>query len=386
MSLTNTQAHYGTISKVFHWSIMLLIFTAIPLGVAAGRVPLENIEFKAQLYSFHKTIGVTVFLLALLRITWALIQTKPEPIYPERKAETFAAELVHWLLYGALILVPLSGWIEHAATSGFAPILWPFGQGLPLVSKSEHLAETFAGLHIVFKNVLIGAILLHVAGALKHVFIDKDGTLGRMWFGASDYVASGGHHSQALPALTAGGIWLAALGLGGGMNLLNAPHDTATAPTVVAAATSEWQVESGSIGIVVVNFGDELQGSFGEWTADISYDPDTKTGAVETTISVPSLTLGSVTSDALGADYFDGAGFPNAVWKGTLNAGMAEGALTLKGAEVPVSFPYELDITDGVATVSAALSLNRNDFGIGSATDTSLAETVEVQIELKARR
>ena len=157
MPTSNTPRSYGSVTKTFHWLTVLLILTAIPLGIIANKIAYdtsEALEFKAFLFSMHKTVGVTAFFVALSRILWALSQPKPAGLHPERRAESFLAELVHWLLYGSLLLVPLSGWIHHASTSGFAPILWPFGQDLPMVPKSESLAALTAGLHIVFERVL----------------------------------------------------------------------------------------------------------------------------------------------------------------------------------------------------------------------------------------
>ncbi|MGD9294163.1 MAG: cytochrome b/b6 domain-containing protein, partial [Roseobacter sp.] len=136
MPLSNTAQHYGSISKTFHWLTALLILTLIPLGIYANDLPYDSSEQlarKAWFFSLHKTLGVTVFFVALARILWAIVQPKPSPLHPDRKLETFAGSMVHWLLYGSLLLVPLSGWVHHAATTGFAPIWWPLGQNLPLV-------------------------------------------------------------------------------------------------------------------------------------------------------------------------------------------------------------------------------------------------------------
>ena len=119
MPIHNSSSRYGAVAKSFHWVIALGIFIAFPLGIIAHDAPYETTEQlaqKAQLFSVHKTIGVVVFLAALARILWALTQTRPAPLHPERKAETFVAEFVHFALYGALVVVPLSGWVHHAAT------------------------------------------------------------------------------------------------------------------------------------------------------------------------------------------------------------------------------------------------------------------------------
>ena len=149
MPATNTTARYGSVAKTFHWLTALGILAVIPLGIIANDLPYDTAEQladKAWLFSLHKTVGVTLFFVALARILWALSQPKPAPLHPDRGVETLLAEIVHWLLYGSLVLVPLSGWVHHAATEGFAPIWWPFGQNLPLVPESLTLSETAAGL------------------------------------------------------------------------------------------------------------------------------------------------------------------------------------------------------------------------------------------------
>ncbi|MEO1240014.1 MAG: cytochrome b [Pseudomonadota bacterium] len=214
MALANTKDSYGSIAKVFHWLVALLIITSIPTGLVANGLPIdaENLPLKAQLFSVHKTLGIAAFFVAILRILWALSQPKPGLLNADKKLESFAAETAHWLLYASLVIVPLSGWIHHAATTGFAPILWPLGQDLPLVPKSEAVAGFFAACHYVFTKVLAVTLLLHILGAVKHHVIDKDATLRRMWFGKTDIAGLLPHGSARAPIVTAGAIYMAALG------------------------------------------------------------------------------------------------------------------------------------------------------------------------------
>ncbi|MEM9639561.1 MAG: cytochrome b/b6 domain-containing protein, partial [Pseudomonadota bacterium] len=354
MALSNTSTHYGGITKTFHWLTALLILTLIPLGIYANGLPYETSEQlaeKAWIFSLHKTLGVTVFFVALARILWAISQPKPGLLHADRKVESLAAETVHWLLYGSLLLVPLSGWVHHAATDGFAPIWWPLGQNLPFVPKSETLASTAAGLHIVFERVLAASILLHIAGALKHHVIDKDATLRRMLPGRPtlDLVAT--DHRIALPLVSALVIWAGALVIGSTLGLYS-KHTPDVAAAELEAVQSDWTVQEGQIAITVTQLGSDVTGSFGDWTAAITYD-ETVTegvaGTVEVTISIGSLTLGSVTGQALGADFFNAETFPTAKYTAdlirTTEGHTADGTLTIKDQSVPVAFPFELQIT-----------------------------------------
>lgn len=397
MSVANTGASYGGVTKTFHWLTALLIITAFPLGMIANNLPYGSgaeLAFKAQLFSVHKTVGIAAFVVALLRILWAVSQPKPAPLHPDRRAETFLAELVHWLLYASMVIVPLSGWLHHAATEGFAPILWPLGQGFPMVPKSEAVAGLFGAVHFVFTKVLGLSILLHVAGALKHVVIDKDSTLARMWFGKKDVAAPPQpHHAGRAPVLVALGIY--AVGFIGALALAPAEGHSTPSAAPLAAVASDWTVTEGSLTITVDQLGNQVQGPFADWTAAISFDPQAQgdsLGSAEVTIAIASLTLGSVTQQALGSGFFEAETFPTALFQAQILRGesgyVADGTLRIKSFVVPVSMPFDLVLEGDTAQMRASLTLDRRDFEIGMQYDASdgLGWTVVVDIALTARQ
>jgi len=309
---------YKSVTKLFHWLTALLILAIIPLGMIANDLPFETdteLARKAWVFSIHKTLGVAVFFVALLRILWAVTQAKPGPLHPNRKAETFLAEVIHWVLYISLVAVPLTGWIEHAATSGFAPIWWPFGQSLFFVPQSDAVAGVFAGLHWMFGKLMIASILLHIAGALKHQFVDRDATLRRMWFGRANAPVVAPHVTHFGPRVAALATFIAVGFAAFAFGFLDR-HETTIAATALDEVASEWVVQDGEIAITVAQFGSDVSGSFADWTSEISFDPAPADimGDVTTVISIGSLTLGSVTSEAMGADYFDAETFPTATF------------------------------------------------------------------------
>lgn len=397
MALQNTRQLYGGVTKTFHWLTALLIVTLIPLGIYANGLPFdtsEQLTQKAWAFSLHKTLGVTVFFVALARILWAICQPKPGLLHPDRKLESLAAETVHWLLYGSLLVVPLSGWVHHAATSGFAPIWWPFGQSLPFVPKDEALAEVSAGMHIVFERVLAASILLHIAGALKHHFLDRDVTLRRMLPGTPVVPDIASKHRVILPLACAIFVWAGAISIG---SMLGIYHDPDIRPEAVALqqVQSDWQVQEGQIEIAVRQLGSEVTGQFADWTAAITFDDTVdigKAGHVEVTIAIGSLTLGSVTTQAMTPDFFDADAFPTAQFSGDImhaaDGFAAVGTLTLKGRTVPLTLPFALTLKDRTAQMLGRLTLDRRDFGIaGSMTDeASLGFAVDVKINLTATR
>ena len=393
MSHKNTQTSYSTTTKVFHWLTALLIIAIIPLGAVANRLPYDTsaeLALKAQLFSAHKTLGILVFFVALARILWAMTQSKPGHLHPDRRFETLLAEMVHWALYISLVIVPLSGWIEHAATTGFAPIWWPFGQSLPFIPQNETLAHTFASLHWIFGKVLIAALLLHIVGALKHHFVDGDVTLHRMWFGKTVAPPVQAFRARLMAPVAALALFAVATGIGALTGFFDIEEPTGAA--TLDSVQSDWVVQSGEIAITVKQLGSDVTGTFTDWTAAISFDPAPADimGRVETTVSIGSLSLGSVTEQAMGPDYFDQAQFETAVFTADIKPDgetyIADGTLTLKGQTLPVALPFTLDIVDGVATMNGQTTLDRLDFKIGESMDSeaSLAFDVRVGITLTA--
>lgn len=397
MSIANTAGRYGSVAKSFHWLTAFLIITLIPLGIIANGLPFETAEElarKAMLFSLHKTLGVTAFFVALARIGWALSQPRPGLLNGDNRIEAFLAETVHWLLYGSLVLVPLAGWLHHAATTGFAPIWWPFGQDLPFVPKNQGLADLTSALHIIFERVLAASILLHVAGALKHRFVDRDLTLQRMLPGAADVPAPTPVPHSRLPLFGALTAWVVALLIGAGLGLFQ--HDRpAIEAEALKAVESGWQVDSGALDISVHQFGSDVTGSFADWTAAISFDDSRETdqpGHVDVTIAIASLTLGSVTDQAMGPDFFDATVFPTAHFVADIlrvDAGFeARGSLTIRDNSIPVSLPFTLDIDGDTARMSGEITLDRRDFAIGDSMpdEGSLGFGVKVSVSLIATR
>ncbi|MFD1912346.1 cytochrome b/b6 domain-containing protein [Halodurantibacterium flavum] len=394
-TLGNTVQDFGAVARTFHWLTALLILTAFPLGFIAEKWPMANeteLATKVALFSLHKTLGVAAFLVALLRILWALTQPKPAPLHPDRRAETLVADIVHWALYLSLMLVPLTGWVHHAATTGFAPIWWPFGQGLPFVPQDETVSAVAGALHGVFIWILLAAIVLHVAGALKHHLIDRDATLRRMLRGGFVAApATAARHGLA-PALAAVLIYVAASA--GALALMRQDN----VMTALGPVETGWQVEDGTLAITIRQMGAEVTGSFESWTAAITFDEtliDGSHGRADVQVAIESLRLGSVTAQAMGADFFDAANHPTARFEADIlpdgpdgDSYVARGTLDLRGVTVPVDLPFTLRIDGDRAEMEGALTLDRMAFGIGASqpAEGTLGHAVVVDVTLTATR
>jgi cytochrome b561 len=174
---------YSIPAVVLHWLMALLIFAGFPLGLYMVDLPLS--PDKLKLYSYHKWIGVTVFLLVAIRLAWRA--THMPPPLPDSVAawQRRASALVHGLLYLMMIAIPLSGWLMSSA-KGFQTV-WFGVLPLPdLVEKNRDLGELLTEVHKILNFTLLGLVVLHVGAALKHHFIERQPFLQRMGWGGKE--------------------------------------------------------------------------------------------------------------------------------------------------------------------------------------------------------
>ncbi len=172
---------YSLGAIILHWTIALLIVGNVIGALIAEDLPKADAQFVMTL---HKATGLLVLALTVLRIVWRLTH-KPPPYPREMKGwEIVLAKGVHSLLYVLMIAIPLTGWLFVSAASGGKPVAfyglfgWP---GIPL-AQSRDTAGFIKEFHEIFAFTLIGLWVLHVAGALKHMFADR---FFRMWPGRS---------------------------------------------------------------------------------------------------------------------------------------------------------------------------------------------------------
>jgi cytochrome b561 len=171
------RGHYTRTAIALHWIIALLIFTNLPLGVYMHDLPLSPTKLK--LFSWHKWIGVTIFLLALVRISWRSIHHPPPLPHAMPSWERFAAQGVHYLLYILILAIPLSGWLMSSA-KGIQTVYFGVLPLPDLVPKDKELGDSLMKVHESLNFAMLGLLLAHIGGALKHHFINHDNILARM--------------------------------------------------------------------------------------------------------------------------------------------------------------------------------------------------------------
>ena len=181
---------YTWIAITLHWLLALLIVVNVGLAWTWPNVADDSVR---PLINNHKSIGITILALVTMRLLWRITH-RPPPLNDRHKLwERRLAHSVHYLLYFVMFAMPLSGWImdsayKDAAThpnSWFGLFQWPrlgFIMNLdPATKKSVH--DFFGNAHEVSAFILYALVALHLAGALKHQFIDKDRELARMGVG-----------------------------------------------------------------------------------------------------------------------------------------------------------------------------------------------------------
>ncbi len=183
MILRNTPRRWGAIAQLLHWLIVLFIVAQFTLATLFDQLPAG--ARKLTLLSRHKSVGITILMLALVRLAWRW--NNPTPTLPDtlKPYEHALARLTHGLLYGLLFAVPLSGWLMSSAR-GF-PVSW-FGlfQLPDLVPKNKALYAALLTTHGILAWTLGIVATVHLLAALKHHFVLKDDVLRRMLPFSSD--------------------------------------------------------------------------------------------------------------------------------------------------------------------------------------------------------
>jgi len=394
---------YSAVAIALHWLIALALAFQLALGFS---MPHDERGF--AMFQLHKSVGITILLLTLLRVGWRLTHRPPPAV--ESGAMGTVAKAVHVLLYVFMLGAPLTGWALVSTdplgipTLLFGTVPWPH---LPLPAGINGAAE---GAHGLLAWLGLALIVLHVVGALRHQLLLKDGLLRRIGPGGSAAAA-------ALLMLAVFGVYFGTgmkiagdVEASGGYRIAQehegaheetvataAPADEATEPAVeetpeadateTEAAAEEvgpppvWTIQPGKrLGFSVSNGGAALNGTFSDWNGTIHFDPEhPETADIRINVALASGSLGDATQDDMlqGGDFFASAANPTATWRSTSvrrtgpNRYSASGTLSLKGVSRPQSLNFTLS-GDGLRRrVEGSASIDRGAFGVGSGDSAS---------------
>ena len=179
--MDTSEARYGRVAMALHWSIGALLLAQIAFGFLLDEIAPRGTPDRAGVINLHKSFGIVLGVLILARLAWRVLHRPPA--WPESMSalQRRAAGIGHGLLYACMIVMPISGYVgsnfsKHGVRF-FGHLLKPWGPDLPQVYA------VFNGLHIATAFILSGLIVGHILVTLKHVLVDRDSVLARMWPG-----------------------------------------------------------------------------------------------------------------------------------------------------------------------------------------------------------
>lgn len=180
--MQSTHSGYSSPSRWLHWLTAILVLMLIPAGIVMtnlGDGPLKN-----TIYELHKSAGITVFALAVLRVLVRTFAGAPAPYDGLTPFQRIASQANHYALYVLIIAQPLTGWLATSMCCAPVNILWtvPVTLGVP---GSEETAKALFFAHCIIGFTLAGLVAFHIGAALYHWLIRRDGVMTRMaLFGA----------------------------------------------------------------------------------------------------------------------------------------------------------------------------------------------------------
>ncbi len=190
MSVRNTTEKWGWPARVLHWVMALMILGMLFIGFYMVNIETDLIK-QFQLIQQHKSFGFTVFVLAIIRVLWRL-SNRQTPALPASMPgwQKSASHISHYMLYALIFWMPLSGWFMASSSPLNNEDAYPFQIpnmvfGLfelpdPFPTGSEALMQPFAWAHMLGAILLAAILVVHLAAALKHHFVDRDDILRRM--------------------------------------------------------------------------------------------------------------------------------------------------------------------------------------------------------------
>jgi cytochrome b561/polyisoprenoid-binding protein YceI len=408
LQIRNSATRWGAVAQGFHWAIVAMIIAQYTLASIAEDLPVGVAKLAALAH--HKSVGITILGLAVLRLLWRL-RNKPSPPLPadQKPYEPILAHLTHHGLYLLLFVLPLSGWMMSSAKN--YPVSWFGWARLPnLVPVNQGLFDVLKETHEVLATTLVVLAVLHALAALQHHVLRRDDILRRML----PFTVPGTKHGRPKLALTAAAAilvsWVAFRMLQPGTTTetalipgaLQAPGEVAAPGAAVADADrgpgAAWTTDAAAstLGFDFVQAGAATEGSFGSFAAKIDFTPlPAPAGRFDVTVDMAGVdTRDKDRNEQLkSADLFDVAQFPTARYVATTFAVKddgfeARGALTLRGVthDVPLAFAWAPAADGKSATLKGSASLKRLDFGVGQGEWKStewIADEVKVTFSLR---
>lgn len=438
--------HYSSTAKILHWAVAGLVVAQYALANLAELAAEAGAQVRQlALLANHKSVGVSILALALVRLAWRAAHRPPPLPAAMPRWQAAASKVSHGLLYVLLLATPLSGWLMSSASA--YSVSWFNLLQLPdLVPPDAELKEVFAGIHGSLALLLAAVAGVHILAAFKHALIDRDGVLRRMTstvglgvfaaavlfgilvLGAAGQGGPAAQEGVASPpavgsdaaqeetaeepgvgsAVAAGEAAApsppaadAALGRPAAESAAVADAPVVDAPLAMAGAEGvppRWSIDYGAsfISFAGDQAGAQFQGIWSSWEADIRFSGNNlAASSAVVTINTAAADTQDAERDAtlVGPDWFDTGNFPQAQYlassfsRGEDGAYVAQGELIVKGAATPaaLNFSVQADGARRVLVGEAQLDRIALGLGVGEWLDTSwVGRDVQVHVRVEA--
>lgn len=179
MSLKSTHDSWSSVSKFFHWLIVILLLGQGVFGLVMGDIASSN-EQRMQYMGLHKSFGFLILGLAVLRLGWRLYAGAPKPVAGTPSWQARVASVTHWLMYLLIFLIPISGWVMSSAAGGYNQSFFGLFEVPSLVAPDQAKREGAGEAHETLFWVLVLMTVVHAAAAVYHHMFKNDATLRRM--------------------------------------------------------------------------------------------------------------------------------------------------------------------------------------------------------------
>ena len=355
---------YHPVAKSLHWIVAALIVLQFILARLAenAATPLQELALRAN----HKSVGITIFLCAVLRLAWRLRQGVPRPL-PMPGWQTMASRISHWSMYGLILLMPITGWLMSSASA--YSVSWFNVVQLPdLVAADPALKATLETIHGTLARLLFAVAAIHIAAALKHSLINKVGAIAR--------ITSVQAIVLFIAIISLGVLTLTRVGDGAGDLVNSGAESGANTAEIGTTDLSAWNIdyELSYIKFTASQAGADLNGEWQEWTADIRFDEaqleaslfdvSVVVAAVETRDDERDRTLQDL-------EWFDAENFPEVRYQAsrfnenTEGGFEAPGSLTVKGRSTPATLNFSVASENGKFVLDGQAELDRIELKVG---------------------
>lgn len=363
-------SHYTPTAKLLHWLVAGMIVVQFILAQLAENAPSDLREL--ALLANHKSVGITILVVAIVRIAWRLLNAPPSLPATMPRWQIRASAISHWSLYALLFAVPITGWLMSSA-SAYSVSWFNLFQLPDFVSPNPELKDVFEETHEILAKLLLIIASVHILAALKHAVIDKDDVLNRILSRVS---------LVAFVLIAAfGTAWLGSPGDSGSSEALVTPVTTPGASGPVEdTASSElpvWRIDYSQsfIGFTGDQAGASFEGVWDTWSASLQFSPDDLAGGrFDVTVDTSSGNTQDAERDLTLRDpeWFDPANFPEAYFRADSFSASADGSyaangeLVIKNLSTPAQLLFNVEIDGDQLTLTGTAQLDRLALGVGT--------------------